>query len=113
MKLIATVTLLLGLAVALSTGCGKKAKAGGNVDVAPLQKQFEAADPASKEVLTKAVAEIKAAQYPEALADLGRLNRNENLSSQQKQAVNTVMQQLATLLPTPNGPMAPMVPQRR
>ena len=110
-----TVRLLLAIALVGSalSGCGEKTKAPCDVDVGSLEKAFGIADPASKEVMKKAVSEIKAADYTGALADLGKLNRSDNLSHEQRQTVNTAMQQIVPLLPPPKTPLAPMVPSKK
>jgi hypothetical protein len=113
MKSIARLLLVIALVAFFSLGCRDKAKASGKVDLGALEKTFGAADPASKEVLLKAVSEIKASDYTGALADLGKLNRSENLSPEQRHAVNTAVQQIVPLLPPPANPMAPMMPSRR
>jgi hypothetical protein len=112
MKLVIKLLLVLPLVALVSFGCGEKKQAPGKVDVAALEKTFGTADPASKEVMLKAVAEIKASDYDGALADLGKLNKTENLPPEQRQAVNTVMQQIVPLLP-PKNPLAPMAPPRQ
>jgi hypothetical protein len=113
MKQMAQLLLVLVLAASALFGCGEKTKAPGKVDLAALEKAFTTADTASKEVMLKAVAEFKASDYPGALAGLGRLNRSDTISADQKRAVNTAMRQIAALLPPPNSPLAPMAPPRQ
>jgi hypothetical protein len=113
MRFIAKLLLVIALVASASLGCGDKTKTPGKVDVGALEKTFRTTDPASKEVMMKAVAGIKASDYTGALADLGKLNRSENLSPEQKQAVNTAMQQILPFLPPPKTPLAPMVPSRQ
>ena len=62
--------------------------------------------------MMKAVAEIHAAEYLAAIADLGTLNRNETLTRDQKQAVASVISQVLPLLPPQNAPLAPMAPSK-
>jgi hypothetical protein len=112
MKSVANLFLVVCLIASASLGCSEKTQTPGKVDVGVLEKTFDTADPASKAVVQKAVAEVKAADYAGALADLGTLNRSENISAEQKQAVNTAMRQIATLLPPPQSPLAPMAPAR-
>jgi len=104
--------LVATLVAFASFGCSEKTKAPGKVDLAALEKAFTTADAASKEVMLKAVAEFKASDYPGALADLGKLNRSDTISAEQRQAVNSAMRQIAALLPPPNSPLAPMAPPR-
>ena len=111
--LVARLLLVVVLLASASLGCREKTKTSGKVDIGTLEKTFGTADPASKEVMLKAVAEMKASDYAGALADLGKLNRSENLSPEQKQAVNTAMQQILPFLPPPKTPLAPMVPSRQ
>lgn len=113
MRLIARLLLVTTLVASFSLGCRDKAKAPGKVDLGALEKTFGTADPASKEVLLKAVSEIKVSDYTGALADLGKLNKNENLSTEQRHAVNTAVQQIVPFLPPPSNPLAPMVPSKR
>jgi hypothetical protein len=113
MKSIALLLLLTALVASGLLGCGEKAKATGKLDVSALEKTFGNSDPASKAAMLKAVSEIKAADYAAALADLGKLNKTESLSPEQRQAVNTAMQQIVPLMPPPSSPMAPMVPRAK
>ena len=113
MKLIVRLLLVIALVASASLGCRAKTKAPGKFDLGALEKTFGTADPASKQLMLKAVSEIKASDYTGALADLGKLNRNENLLPEQRQAVNTAMQQIVPFLPPPNTPLAPMVPSRQ
>ena len=98
------------IAVFASAGCGGKTTASGKVDVNVLEKAFSATDPASKEVINKAITAINAADYPRALTELVKFNNIESLTPEQRQAVDKVTHQVVTLLPPPPTPMAPMVP---
>ena len=101
-------TVVLALAV---TGCGEKTS--GKTDVKALEKAFSGAEPAYKDVINKAVTAINAANYQEAFGELMKLNNNENLTTEQRQAVADAMHELAHLLPPPNpggGRIAPPAP---
>ena len=82
-------TVLTVGALAL-VGCAKKS----SVDTAPLETNFKAAEPAVQGSADKAVAAIKAGDYPAALTELQSLSRNAKLTPEQQQAVKDVMAQV-------------------
>src|ERR1043165_4418933 len=90
MKLIQTIiTGMAVLAFALA-GCKKS----GGVDTQPLEKNFASAEPAAKSSSDKAVAAIKAGNYSEGLAELGKLAQQAKLTPEQQQAVKDTIEQV-------------------
>jgi hypothetical protein len=89
MKLIHT--LITGLAVVAFafTGCKKS-----GVDTQPLEKSFSSAEPAAKSSSDKAVAAIKAGNYSEGMAELGKLAQQAKLTPEQQQAVKDTIEQV-------------------
>ncbi len=71
-------------------GCSKQS----SVDTAPLQSSFKSAEPATQTSADKAVAAIKAGDYPGALAELNTLASNAKLTPEQQQAVKDVVAQV-------------------
>ena len=82
-------TAIMAATLALA-GCSKKT----SVDTTPLETNFKTAEPATQSSADKAVAAIKASDYPAALSELGTLAKNAKLTPEQKQAVNDVLAQV-------------------
>jgi pectin methylesterase-like acyl-CoA thioesterase len=73
----------------LLAGCAKK-----GVNPAPLESSFRTADPAVKSDVDKAVIDIKAGNYSEALAYLNKIAGKARLTAEQQQAVKDVISQI-------------------
>jgi ketol-acid reductoisomerase len=84
--------LLSGLMVVtlLFVGCSKKS----GVDTGKLESNFQSAESARKSEVAKAVATIKAGNYPLALTQLQQLGRRAKLTAEQQQAVKDVIAQV-------------------
>lgn len=76
----------LGLA-----GCGGTKP---TVDTAPLETNFKSAESALQASANKAVAAIKAQDYPSAVAELNKLVANAKLTPAQQQAVKDTLAQV-------------------
>lgn len=76
------------------TGCKKSE----GVDTQPLEKSFATAEPATKSASEKAIAAIKAGNYSEGMAELGKLAQQAKLTPDQQQAVKNTLEQVKTQL---------------
>jgi hypothetical protein len=88
-----TIRLLFVSIAALTfafTGCKKSE----GVDTQPLEKSFASAEPAAKSSSDKAVAAIKAGNYSEGMAELGKLAQQAKLTPEQQQAVKDTLEQV-------------------
>ncbi len=78
------------LAGLVCVSCAKKS----SVDTAPMEKSFQAAEPAAKSSADKVVSAVKSADYAGALSELQTLAKNAKLTPEQQQAVKDVMAQV-------------------
>src|SRR5437879_1042806 len=76
--------------VLISNGCGSK----NSVDTAPLEKNFAAAEPASKSAADKVVSAIKSADYSGAMSQLKGLASQAKLTPEQQQAIKDTLSQI-------------------
>ena len=88
-------------------GCGNKASS--KVDVKPFEAAFSSAKPEVKAIVDKGVSAIKSADYRAGFAELATLLKNEELSAEQKQALRTMLHQLAQVVP-PQPALSPAGP---
>jgi uncharacterized lipoprotein YmbA len=78
---------ILILALVGLTGCAKK----DTVDTAPLEKSFQAAEPAKQDNANQTVAAIKAGDYGAALTSLQRLAGQAGLTPEQQTAIKDTL----------------------
>jgi hypothetical protein len=90
-SLLGGLTLMLLLAVSLSTGCGKKV----TVDTTKLDYAFQSADQTNQDAVNQAIDAIDKADYAGALDKLKKVAAAPKLSADQKTAVADVIQQLS------------------
>jgi hypothetical protein len=81
----------------VSGGCGNKASS--KVDVKSFEAAFSTAKPKVKAVADKGMSAIKSADYRGGFAELATLLKNEELSAEQKEALQTMLHQLSQLVP--------------
>lgn len=68
-------------------GCSKQS----GVDASALETSFKSADATVKDSADKAIAAIKAADYPGAIVELKKLAENAKLTPEQQQAIKDMM----------------------
>jgi hypothetical protein len=90
MKTIRLVTIGIAALAFAFTGCKKSE----GVDTKPLETSFASAEPATKTSSDKAVAAIKAGNYSEGMAELGKLAQQAKLTPEQQQAVKDTIEQV-------------------
>src|SRR5690242_1683494 len=83
-------TMVMLLALSLTTGCGKKV----SIDTSKLDYSFQTADQTTQSAVTEAVEAIDKADYPGATEKLKKVAANPKLTAEQKTAVDGVLQQL-------------------
>lgn len=88
MKLLQILIAAIALCAMALTGCKEKS----SVDTQPLEKSFASAEPATKSTSDKAVAAIKAGNYSEGMAELGKLAQQAKLTPEQQQAVKDTLE---------------------
>jgi hypothetical protein len=81
---------VLLLAVAGTSGCGKKV----TVDTVKLEYSFQSADPTNQTAVTQAIDAIEKADFASASDKLKKVSADPKLTAEQKTAVADVIQQL-------------------
>ena len=93
MKQIKWMAALLMAAALVVGGCSKK-----GVDTAGLEKSFKGSEPATQSCVDKVVSSVKSQDYASATAELQKLAVQAKLTDDQKQAVNSVIEQVKKAL---------------
>jgi len=89
--LILAMAATLGIALCGLVGCSK---GGGSIDTSKVQSAFQSAPPMDKAEVQNAISELKAGNYPGALASLQKVATTANLTPEQKEAVQDLMGQV-------------------
>ena len=94
------------------TGCGNNAKKtqpialnGVTIDLPKLQQSCGSANPAIRESIDRVRLSIRYADYQTALAELGKLGNNPDITDGQKKTINAVSEQVKRAIAnaTPNS----------
>lgn len=80
----------MGIAIGL-TGCSK---GGGNIDTSKVQSAFQNAPPVDKAEAQNALNALKAHDYPNAFASLKKVVSSENITPEQRSAIQDLMNQI-------------------
>ena len=83
--------MFLAAAVAL-VGCGGKA-VNPSFDAGPLENSYKSADTATKAIVDKAVAAVKAANYGTAMVQLQKLVDDTNITPEQQKVVKGILEE--------------------
>jgi hypothetical protein len=94
-KLILTIAMVAGLALVGLTGCKKsEAPATQKVDTTQVEAAFASAQGNQKTLVDKAVAAIKAGDYPAAIASLKSAMASGRIAPEQQDVLNATIKQL-------------------
>jgi type IV pilus biogenesis protein CpaD/CtpE len=78
----------------MTVSCAKKT----SVDTGKLESSFETSEPATRNKVDSAVADIKSSDYAGAMAALQTLAKDSKLTPEQQEAIKGVVEQLKTLI---------------
>lgn len=110
MKTVIRMLALLALCVASFTGCKKTGQAesyevqGVKVDVPQFDGAFASANPEAQASVAMFKRCFRYGQYPQALAELGKLAKQPSLTSPQKKLVETLMAQTKEVIAKATAP---------
>ncbi len=91
--LIFSLAAIAGFALFGLAGCSK---GGGSIDTSKVESAFQSVPPVDKTEVQNAISELKAKNYPGALASLQKVAAGVNLTPEQKDAVKDLISQVQT-----------------